>query len=428
MVRIRYTKSRHNKLKVESGKWKAIVLFFLTLSACSSTPGNKKYDPGKVNFTATVNPLFDGQVYPSLLLGLNQANAPELNEQLAPFAITVTAPVPNTLLRVVVDSTIFNYVTTFEEILPKRGETYTFLPRVNWKYDLLSGLRQSRPLDLTFTCYINDEQVMTKNLHFTLRTVNECPLSFRHGNQRFDTRWLFAAFVNEDHPYIEQILSEILSQGIVKRISGYQNGAKAVREQVFAVWYYALNRGIAYSSISCTSNPSSSTNVQHIRFFDQVYNSRQANCIDACVFFASILRKIGLRPVIFVEPCHAYLGYYTDRKTDSKIVLLETTITGWVNFPELEKHLDENGRLPEEHFNKVSKYLSERERKDYLAGKMTFDELKIAVAQSLFKQANEYDLETYTKNKAFFEDPDNFSYQQLDIEKLRQIVAPLPSE
>ena len=184
MVRIRYTKSRHNKLKVESGKWKALVLFFLTLSACSSTPGNKKYDPGKVNFTATVNPLFDGQVYPSLLLGLNQANAPELNEQLAPFAITVTAPVPNTLLRVVVDSTIFNYVTTFEEILPKRGETYTFLPRVNWKYDLLSGLRQSRPLDLTFTCYINDEQVMTKNLHFTLRTVNECPLSFRHGNQR----------------------------------------------------------------------------------------------------------------------------------------------------------------------------------------------------------------------------------------------------
>ena len=76
----------------------------------------------------------------------------------------------------------------------------------------------------------------------------------------------------------------------------------------------------------------------------------------------------------------------------------------------------------------MSKYLSERERKDYLAGKMTFDELKIAVAQSLFMQANEYDLETYTKNKAFFEDPDNFSYQQLDIEKLRQIVAPLPSD
>ena len=424
MVRIRYTKSRHNKLKVESGKWKAIVLFFLTLSACSSTPGNKKYDPGKVNFTATVNPLFDGQVYPSLLLGLNQANAPELNEQLAPFAITVTAPVPNTLLRVVVDSTIFNYVTTFEEILPKRGETYTFLPRVNWKYDLLSGLRQSRPLDLTFTCYINDEQVMTKNLHFTLRTVNECPLSFRHGNQRFDTRWLFAAFVNEDHPYIEQILSEILSQGIVKRISGYQNGAKAVREQVFAVWYYALNRGIAYSSISCTSNPSSSTNVQHIRFFDQVYNSRQANCIDACVFFASILRKIGLRPVIFVEPCHAYLGYNSDRK-HSRVALLETTITSWVNFPLMERSIDADGRLPQQQLDRVAKYLTPQQLKDYQSGKLTFEQLKKAVSRTLFDRASKYNQESYDNNRKLFADTTAITYQQLDIDKLRPLVQPI---
>ena len=301
-------------------------------------------------------------------------------------------------------------------------------PTLNWKYDRLSALRQSRPLDLSFTCYVNDEQVITKNLHTNMRTVNECPLSFQNKSQRLDTRWLFAAYVNEDHPYIEQILSDILSQGIVQRITGYQNGAKTAREQAFAVWYYALNRGIAYSSISCTSNPSSSTNVQHIRFFDQVYNSRQANCIDACVFFASILRKIGLRPVIFVEPCHAYLGYYTDNKTNSKIELLETTITAWVNFPELEKNLDSVGQLPQEQFDKISRYLSEKQRNDYLAGKMTFEQVKIAVARSLFDQANKYDLETYTKNKENFEDPNNLSYQQLDIENLRQIVQPLPSE
>ncbi len=431
MVRIRQQQSRQNrvKFKVESLKFKvsaaALALLFF-VAACSQAPGNKTYDPRKVNFSAELNPMFESQLYPSLILGLNQTQG-ELSEQLAPFTVTVTAPANNTLLRVVVDSTLFNYVTTFEEILPHKGETYTFHPSLNWKYDLLPSLRQSRPLDLTFTCYINDEQVITKNLHLQLRTVNECPLSFRNGNGRMDTRWLFAAYVNEDHPYIEDILTEILSQGIVKRISGYQNGTKVAREQVFAVWYYALNRGIAYSSISCTSNPSSSTNVQHIRFFDQVYNSRQANCIDACVFFASILRKIGLRPVIFVEPCHAYLGYYTDKKKDSKIELLETTITAWVNFPELEKSLDSDGVLTEEGFGKVSKYLSEKQRKDYLEGKMSFEELKVNVAHSLFTQANNYDMETYTKNKKNFEDPENASYQQLDIEKLRQMVAPLMS-
>lgn len=426
MVRIRLSKSRSCAI--------IAATLLLILSACTPPTGNKKYNPGKINFSAEVNPLFDSQLYPSLILALNQSASQALkqsNDQaisLSPFVVTVTAPADNTLLRVVIDSSLFSYVTNYEEILPKRGETYTLYLPLNWKYNLLSSIRQSRPIDLPFTCYINDEQVITKNIHFTIRTVNECPLSFQKGSQRIDTRWLFAAFVNEDHPYIEQILTEILRQGIAKRISGYQNGAKAVREQVFAVWYYALNRGIAYSSISCTSNPSSTTNVQHIRFFDQVYNSHQANCIDACVFFASILRKIGLRPVIFVEPCHAYLGYYTDKKSDSKIELLETTITGWVNFPELQDNLDENGKLPEEYFNKISKYLSEKQRKDYLAGKMSFEELKIAVAKSLFIQANNYDLETYTKNKDHFENLTNLSYQKLDIEKLRQIVAQLPRE
>ena len=405
-----------------------VFTFYLLLFNSCGSPSHKQFDPQKVNFSAELNPLFDSQLYPSLILGLNQTRDNNLSSQLSPFSVQVTAPANNTLLRVVIDSSIFNYVTTFEEILPHKGEVYTFQPSLNWKYDHLSSVRQSRPLDLTFTCYINDEQVITKNLHFTLRTVNECPLSFQHASQRIDTRWLFAAYVNEDHPYIEQILSDILSQGIVTRISGYQNGTNTAREQVFAVWYYALNRGIAYSSISCTSNPSSSTNVQHIRFFDQVFNSHQANCIDACVFFASILRKIGLRPLIFVEPCHAYLGYYTDKKNNAKIELLETTITAWVNFPKLEQSLDPQGRLPQEQFDKISKYLTEKQRDDYLAGKMTFPKLKEAVARSLFKQANNYDLETYSKNKDNFEDSDNLSYQQLDIEKLRQIVAPLPSE
>ena len=402
--------------------------FFNLLTSCSDTPGDKKYSPSKIAFNVQANPFFDSQLYPSLILALNQTHDSELLSQTAPFTVTVTSPSKNALLRIVVDSSVFNYVTTFEEILPEKGQTYTFHPTLNWKYDRLSSLRQSRPLDLSFTCYVNDEQVITKNLHLNLRTVNECPLSFRNQSQKLDTRWLFAAYVNEDHPYIEQILSDILAQGIVSRITGYQNGSKTTREQAFAVWYYALNRGISYSSISCTSNPSPSTNVQHIRFFDQVYNSRQANCIDACVFFASILRKIGLRPVIFVEPCHAYLGYYTDKKSDSKIELLETTITSWVNFPELEQSLDSTGHLPPEQFKAVSKYLTEKQRNDYLADKLSFEQLKIAIARSLFDQATKYDLETYTKNKTNFENPDNLSYQQLDIEKLRQIVLPLPSE
>ena len=152
--------------------------------------------------------------------------------------------------------------------------------------------------------------------------------------------------------------------------------------------------------------------------------TRQANCIDACVFFASILRKIGLRPVIVVEPCHAYLGYYTDAKRKN-LQLLETTITAWVNFPKLQQSLQEDGTLPEEQFQTLTRYLTKKQIQDYRDGKMTFEEVKIAVARSLFDKASEYNRETYDANRALFADPNTISYQILDIEKLRQIVQPI---
>ena len=405
----------------------AVAGMLLLCLSCSSAPGDKRYNPQKVGFSAQANPLFHSQLYPSLILGLNQTSNSSVGEQLQPFEVSLTSPANDALLRVVVDSTAFNYVTTFEEILPKKGESYSFHPNLNWKYDRLAATRQSCPLDLTFTCFVNDEQVMTKNIHLNVRTVNECPLSFQHGGTHVDSRWLFAAFINEDHPLLEGILEDILAQGVVSRITGYQGNAKNVREQVFAVWYYALCRGIAYSSISCTSNPSTTTNVQHVRFFHQVFNSRQANCIDNCVFFASILRKIGLRPVIFVEPCHAYLGYYTERKGEKNIELLETTLTANLNLPELEQSLDDEGRLPEEQWAKVSRYLSQKQQEDWQAGRMSFPQLKKALARSLFEQATKHNRDDYNSNRKNFEDPDNLSFQMLDIEKLRQLVQPLPA-
>ena len=399
-----------------------LALFaMLALTGCKMQ-GNKMFDPAQVAFQADYNALFDGQIYPSLILGMNRST---VTSQMPMFSLSVTSPTDNAVLRVVIDSSALNYVTIIQEILPHRGETYSFQPSVKWKYDVLRGLRTPGAVDLTFTCYINDEEVDLKNMHLSYRTVNECPLSLVADGQLSDFRWLFAAYVNEDHPQIEQILTDIMEQGIVSRLTGYQSGgAQAVRDQVFAVWYYALDRGITYSSISCTSNPSPRANVQHIRFFDEVLATRQANCVDACVFFASILRKLGLKPIIFVEPCHAYLGYYTDRNR-KQIALLETTITSWVNFPDLQRSLDDNGRLPDAKWQKVRKYLSDDEAARYEAGTMTFDEMKLAVARSLFDKASEYDRETYNANRNHFADSTSITYQQLDIELLRRQVQPI---
>lgn len=416
MVRIRQPKPRLDKI---------IVLLVLSclLPSCGNRK-NKQFDPVKVAFAVQSNPLMEGQLYPSLILAL------ESEEWSSPLTVSVTAPASNALLRIIIDSSSLNYVTTLQEILPRRGETYTFQPSLKWKYDHLRNTRQPQPVDLTLSCYINDELVDTKNIHLTVRTINECPLSFRHQGTIVDTRWLFAAYVNEDHPQIPQILTDILEQGSISSFTGYQSGnTRTVTNQVFAVWLYALSRGITYSSISCTSNPSPNANVQHIRFFDEVYSTRQANCIDACVFLASILRKIGLRPVIFVEPCHAYLGYYTKKnksKTgDDNIALLETTVTSWVNFPQILRTAGPDGYLPEEQLQKIAKYLTPQQLDSYRQHRIDTQQILTLVARSLFDKASEYNRDNYNANRQLFADSAAITYQQLDIEKLRQLVQPI---
>ena len=396
----------------------------LLMGSCNSIVKKKTIDAKSVNFEATYNEDFDNVLYPSMLLALANYRGDDMDTL---FTVSVVAPQNNALLRIVVDSTVLNYVSITQEMLPKKGNKYTFAPVIKWKFQSMYRMRQQGIIDLTFTCYINDEEVDVKNIRLNYRPTNECLMSLIGKDGRYhDYRWLFAAYVDEDHPKIDGILSEILSQGIVTTFDGAKN-EKKVETQMRAIWYYALNRGLSYSSITCTSNGSKKTNSQYIRFFDDVYVNRQANCIDACVFFSSIMRKVGLLPVIFVDPCHAYLGYYTD-KSKKKIALLETTITGWVNLPELDEHYDaESGLLEEKYYAKISKYLNDRQKATYEAGKMTLEDIKKAVANNLFDRAADYQKENYKNNRLLYSDTSQQMYRMLVIDEMRPLISPIPA-
>jgi hypothetical protein len=56
---------------------------------------------------------------------------------------------------------------------------------------------------------------------------------------------------------------------------------------------------------------------------------------------------------------------------------------------------------------------------------MTFEQLKKAIARSLFEKATQYDRETYETNRTHFADSSAITYQQLDIELLRRQVQPI---
>lgn len=405
-------------------RYSVILAFVLLLVSCNKISIKKTIDAKSVDFQASYNEDFDNVLYPSMLLALANYRGNDMDTL---FSVSVVAPQNNALMRIVADSTALNYVSITQETLPKKGVRYTFAPVIKWKFQNMYSMRHQGIIDLTFTCYINDEEVGVKNIRLNYRPTNECLMSLIGRDGRYhDYRWLFAAYVNEDHPKIDGILGEILNQGLVSIFDGSRN-EKKVETQMRAIWYYALSRGLSYSSITCTSNGSKKTNSQYIRFFDDVYRNRQANCIDACVFFSSIMRKVGLMPIIFVEPCHAYLGYYTD-KSKKKIALLETTITGWVNLPELDEHYNEETHLLEDkYYERIAKYLSDKQKVSYEAGKMTLDEIKKAVANNLFDRASDYQKENYKNNKDLFTDTSQQMYRMLIIDEMRNLISPIPA-
>lgn len=402
-----------------------IVVLFGLLAGCSEKKAVRTIDPQKVNFEVVYDKNFDGIIYPSLIMGLSNYNGKIESDF---FIYRLTSPKDNSVLRIVMDSSAMNYVTIFQANMPEKGKEYTFYPLVKWKYDNLIKLKQPGKVDFTFTCYINDEEVDVKNMRLSYRSINECLLGLRDSTNKYiDYRWMFAAFVNEDHPWLDVMLNNILDQHLVNRFAGYQLGEKEVLNQVFAIWYFIQTKGIKYSSISNTSKYSKQVNSQYIRFFDEVYRNQQANCIDACAFMASILKKIGIMPVIFVEPSHAYLGFYKD-KSKKKLVLLETTLAGNVDIVAIDDKVDTaSGLLPVEVLDKYKKYLTEKDIEKYLAGTTTLEQLKRTISRTNFNNAINYNIKRYNENKKYFSQPNNHNYQKLDISELRQLVLPIQS-
>lgn len=129
---------------------------------------------------------------------------------------------------------------------------------------------------------------------------------------------------------IDKLLREALNTRIVNRFTGYQNAWNSVDKQVYALWNVLQKRNFRYSSVSNTSLSSNVVFSQRVRTFDDALESSQINCVDGSVLFASMLRAIGIQPILVRMPGHMFVGYYMDvSKTERNF--LETTMIGDVD-------------------------------------------------------------------------------------------------
>jgi hypothetical protein len=279
----------------------------------------------------------DKQIFPSFFLATATQSFVEsqvagvIGDAQGKIGMHIINPNPNTKLKIGIQiDSILNY-QELETTLAEKGKYYQIYPKLVWNWDALKRAKKPSPANASFTLYLNGKLIEKKNVVVRIRSINEAVYAYSYllDEKRWaSTSWLFAAYVNEDHEWIDQILKEALDAKAIDSFSGYQEDYKKVILQAFAVWYVLQKRGFKYSSITNTSGSGATEKVfsQYVRLFDDAIKASQANCVDGSVLIASVLKKIGLRVALVTIPGHCFLVFDINGKGEWRGI--ETTMIG----------------------------------------------------------------------------------------------------
>ena len=270
---------------------------------------------------------FDNQIFPSFVIGWASYKGVKDEDMGSSLGFNINTGLPNVVLKWEIESADKSYFTIDSGYINCNDirSTKYFMPKIAWNYRALAKHQTSAPLNIYFRLIDpNTGSKVEKLVNVNLRSINDCLTYFNGKSYQF----LFTTFINEDHPEIDKILKQMLDTKMIDAVLGYQWGPSYVDLQVAALWRILHDRGFQYSSITNNSgyNESKGLFSQTVRTFDNSLKTNQANCVDGTVVFASVLKRMGIRPLMITVPGHCFLGYYADDTTTSNIRFLETTM------------------------------------------------------------------------------------------------------
>jgi hypothetical protein len=258
-------------------------------------------------------------------------NAYHLGDLNGIMGIRFTGARPNS--RIQVRLTCSGGLTLFEPaqanvVVPKVGEEYIICPVVPFDQTKLASIRQVQTIYINYVVSIDGKVQPRRTEKLLVQPINVCPFGVTYDDDTYESfDFMFAAYVNEDHPQVEKLLQTALRQTYVNSFAGYQGDEIDVYRQVLAIWRVLQERGIRYSSITTTVADNEAVASQHVRLLDESINNTQANCVDGSVLFASVLRKVGIEPILVSIPGHMFVGFDLN-EAGTKQAFLETTMLG----------------------------------------------------------------------------------------------------
>ncbi len=285
----------------------------------------------QAEFTAITG--WEQQIFPSYVIAsaaLRQDKTETPREVLGDprglLGVLVKAPAKNTPVKVTIECPEYFDTSAFSGTLVEKGTTYRVLPKIKFNYARLTACNQATTTNVTYRVQIGNEPAEEQTVTFTIRSINDCPIVMQDGKELIDISFTFAAYANEQHPFVDKLLREAIDNEIVDRFTGYQSkDEKQVILQAYAIWDLFVARDMRYCDIRTTAADSNSVASQHVRLIEDTVNNSQANCVDGSVLWVSMLRKIGINAFLIFEPGHCYAGFYSDRE-QQHLHAIETTL------------------------------------------------------------------------------------------------------
>jgi hypothetical protein len=205
----------------------------------------------------------------------------------------------------------------------------------------LARQRADRPAQLAIKVTALDsggEKVLyEKSYPITLLPRDTLPLS-QHvaADELKPTPGFIAAWVTPNAPAVDQFL-QVAKQGVEQGpFSGAFTGEQhATLPQVKAIWNALQKQGVSY--VMDPEVLSDFGYTQRTRLPSEVLSSKNAQCLEGTILFATLMEAIGLRPILVHVPGHAFVGWHPSAEDKAKpgaLYFVETTMVHSAKFEE----------------------------------------------------------------------------------------------
>ncbi len=307
--------------------WRACTLLLLLISSSSFA-----FEPNNPRWEVTITPF--NQVFPALELSQTKRTAvgsPTSHirgDGTGLIAVRVFTEHAVERLRLTVNSPFLTHPSEIETAANDGQTEYELHPRLAWNLSALSALNTAHNETLSLKLEADGISLGERQIEISLRPLSEALYYVRDGGDAVDLSFIFAAYVNERDAIVTHIIEQALDYDIVETFDGYaSHDANQVYRQVWAVWQAIEAQGIRYSDANPAISHGPNVYSQRVRFLNQTWNDRTANCVDGSVLLASVLQRLGLHSFLVLVPGHAFIGFYTDAESHNA-AYLETTVLG----------------------------------------------------------------------------------------------------